>query len=534
MFSAGADSPSPSFFAPTQTTQPRANGVLGAAFSLLGDVLSSQQQQQRATRGSPRRGSKHSYIEEDMAYGDDENVEMEDDGSNRPRGFISKFAERLINNSQRSRKAPRSREQSPVRRAPRRSRTDGRTRSYRTEERQPHWAGGRTARVEDTTDEDDIEYEEDEYEDSDKSHERLPRRASTADQAALISALSNEAEHHRSEMRSCKKRLEQASRRPNVNTAVLQGLINELKEHETAYITALSNLENAKAGGGGSASQRRAPHHSRPSRQRHFATTEHAFTGSSLPSFEAFFGTRRSSHPLFDEFDHIDTFTSFGGPQFGEFERIFNDDFFFAMPRAAFASGSTPRSSFSAANSGPQFRQTPGPTFFSNSTPKPPPNILKPEEAKKLFKMYNERWNALTPADMNIPFPCRGMQPGALSTRDTIWAPLVSSPVSSWSEETVMQANAQAFFLGVVGLTPQYTEAPGTGRIVMGYDKARANPEQIRELVDILKKEKTRWHSDRLGRRNGGITMGPNEELQRDERTRAIFHAVCELMEVAQ
>ena len=97
-----------------------------------------------------------------------------------------------------------------------------------------------------------------------------------------------------------------------------------------------------------------------------------------------------------------------------------------------------------------------------------------------------------------------------------------------------MQANAQAFFLGVVGLTPQYTEAPGTGKIVMGYDKTRASQEQSEALVNMLKKEKTRWHSDRLGRRNGGITAGPNETLQRDERARAVFHAVCELMEVAQ
>ena len=96
-----------------------------------------------------------------------------------------------------------------------------------------------------------------------------------------------------------------------------------------------------------------------------------------------------------------------------------------------------------------------------------------------------------------------------------------------------MQANAQAFFLGVVGLSPYYTEAGGAGRVQMGFSKARATPAQVRDLVDMLKKEKVRWHSDRLGRRNGGTMAGPNEALQRDEKARAVFHAVCELMEAA-
>ena len=97
-----------------------------------------------------------------------------------------------------------------------------------------------------------------------------------------------------------------------------------------------------------------------------------------------------------------------------------------------------------------------------------------------------------------------------------------------------MQANAQAFFLGAIGLVPQYLEAPGTGRVVIGYDKTRASAVQVKQLADILKKEKMRWHSDRLGRRNGGIVAGLNEALQGDEKARAVFHAVCGLMEDAQ
>lgn len=97
-----------------------------------------------------------------------------------------------------------------------------------------------------------------------------------------------------------------------------------------------------------------------------------------------------------------------------------------------------------------------------------------------------------------------------------------------------MQANAQAFYLGVVGLKPAYSEVPGTGRVECGFEKARATAPQIKELTDLLKKEKVRWHSDRLGRRNKGNSGGgQNEALQKDERARAVFHAVCELMERA-
>lgn len=526
-FSASSAGPFRSFTAPTQTTQPRANGMVGAAFGLLGDILSAQQQQQRATRGDTRRGFKQPYIEEDLAHGDGDDVVVENNRASRPKGFISKVAERLVNNSQRSRRPARNHERSPVRRAPRSSGMEGRSGSYHTEERHPPRTGDRMPHVEDTTDEDDTESSEDDYEDSDESHGRHSRRSTTADEAALIDDLEHEAEDLRTEMKDCRKRLEQASRRPNINAAVLQGLINELKGHEDDYATTMSNLESVRAARGGRQSQGRT---SRPSQPRQpFPTAEHIFTGTSIPAFEAFFGTGRSSRSVFADIDDLHAYTSFGASPFGGLGRNLNEHLFFGMPRTCFVGGST------TTGGGHHFRQTPSTATFPIPTPnpKPPRSLLKPEEAKQLFQIYNERWNALTPVDPGIPFPCRGMQAAALNTRDAIWAPLVSSPIATWSEETVMQANAQAFFLGVVGLTPQYTEAPGTGRIVMGYDKARASPEQLRELVEILKKEKTRWHSDRLGRRNGGVA-GPNEVLQRDERARAVFHAVCELMEVAQ
>lgn len=95
-----------------------------------------------------------------------------------------------------------------------------------------------------------------------------------------------------------------------------------------------------------------------------------------------------------------------------------------------------------------------------------------------------------------------------------------------------MKANAQSFFLGAVGMRPEYSELPG-GKIELGVDKASGSPAQAQQLIDILKRERIRWHSDRLGKRNGG-RAGLNEALQGDERARAVYHAVCELIQAVQ
>lgn len=459
-FSTSTDSSNRGFAASRRNNQPRASGILGNAFSLLGDVLaSSQAAQQRSTRDSARRDSKQARVDDDLAFGDED--EVFEAANSKPRSIASKLAGRIINNSQRSPKTHLRRETSPDQDASRRPKQNGRSRSYRTEERRQPWPASRGAMVEDTSDEDDSESESEDSEDSYSAQRRDSRRVF-----------------------------------PQTDTRR------------------------------GSVPHQRTAHRSQP--RRAYTATEHIFTPSPGPHF--FFGTsstRRPSHPFFDDDDDFGFHTSFGGLPFGGFERIFNEDSFFAMPRSTFAGASS-----TVPNSGPQSRPTRSPPIFTPPpTSKPPANLLRPEEAKRLFQSYNTRWNALAPTDPNIPYPCRGMKSTALTTRDTLWAPLVSSPISTWSDETVMQANAQAFFLGVAGLVPKYTEAPGTGRIVMGYDKAKANPEQLRALVDVLKKEKTRWHSDKLGRRNGGVATGPNENLQRDERARAVFHAVCELMD---
>nr|POF27648.1 hypothetical protein CFP56_71457 [Quercus suber] len=167
-------------------------------------------------------------------------------------------------------------------------------------------------------------------------------------------------------------------------------------------------------------------------------------------------------------------------------------------------------------------------------TTRPPATSLQPEEAKVLFRQYNDQWHSRTPSDSHIPFPTRGLHASALPDHRTLWSPHTFNEPCTWSKDTTMQANAQAFFLHAVGLTPRYTVEPESGRIHCGLDTTRVRSSmQIRELLELLKKEKVRWHPDRIGRRNDGAP-GVNEELQRDERVRAVFYAVCELMEVAQ
>nr|POE78056.1 hypothetical protein CFP56_09697 [Quercus suber] len=159
--------------------------------------------------------------------------------------------------------------------------------------------------------------------------------------------------------------------------------------------------------------------------------------------------------------------------------------------------------------------------------------ILGSKEVKPLFKRYNDEWQNLSSSDSKIPFPARGLQASALSDHRSLCSPDTTDKPSTWPRDTIVRANTQAFFLHAIGLMPQYTIEPNSDRILCGHDMARASDTQIKDLLAMLKKEKVRWHSDRIGRRNDG-EPGLNEALQQDERVRAVFHAVCELMESVQ
>ena len=496
--------------------QPRSQGtgLIGTAFNLFGSMLAARQAQtaQRNARGSVRQASS-----DDLAYGSEYS-------GGQPSTLFSNFPGESSASTQRARRSS-GRTNSPRQRRPQGGESR-RSRSYRGDDEGRSRTKSRAAYVEDFSDEVSEEDSDDDWEPRSKH----PRRAFTQDDESVVEALENAATQHRREANNCRARIQQLSGQPMTSAATLQALLNELKRHESAYENARENLKFMQD------NRRRNTQQDNRSSHRHPSTTH---TGNSFTQddFESFFQGPRQQHPLFDGFD------PFPGTPFSAFNSFFNDfgtgsafnsgmpNFFFSMPGASFNAG-TQSHARTGPHAGAQFPQQAGFSTFTPQ-PKPPANLLKPEEAKRLFKTYNERWTSLAPTDPNIPYPARQLHPNRLLTRDSIWAPMVSSSIEEWSEEAVMQANAQAFFLGVVGLSPQYTETPGTGKIVAGFNGAQAKPAQVKELVDILKKEKARWHSDRLGRRSGG-QGGVNEALQRDEKARAVFHAVCELMETAQ
>ncbi|TKA83140.1 hypothetical protein B0A55_00875 [Friedmanniomyces simplex] len=379
----------------------------------------------------------------------------------------------------------------------------------------------------------------------DKRHQSTRPSRTESDNEDMLSVLRRTVEHCQTQVKRSRKDLERASRQQTVDIGFLQALLDQVRARERALATAEQDLRADEDRLGRASNQGQQHHHRRLPRRHRAPPTP---PDDDDEAFAALRFGRLPGHagpvdPLFADFDDLHgadpfayAFGSFSSP-FGSFagSSQFGDDInqLFGMPSGPqFAGPRSKRPRFSSANSGPRPQAHPGFAAFTPAPPTgPPPTSMLPEEAKRLFRTYNDRWNALLPTDPNIPYPARGLQACALLDPNTIWAPMVISPPATWSEEAIMQANAQAFYLCVVDLIPQYTEAGG--KVSMGYNRTGATPAQVKQLVDLLKKEKTRWHSDRLGRRNNGMP-GPNEALQGDPRARAVFHGVCELMEIAQ
>lgn len=554
-----------SFTTPVRPT-PRSSGggLLGSAFGMIEDVLSVQQQRHNAAASNMRQTSSNNRrvaIDEPSDTDDDDDLiyGQHDTDRSRGRSVFSRIKDRLLDGKQRPRAShghsySRSREQSLSRDASpvRRPRVDRRHSSYHGEPQHSERASRHRRQAPDLIEVD--------YDDSADDTEQF--RSSGQTGSNIVEALEEAVDIERRAVRASKKRLENATRQPNTSSHHLQRLLDELRRHEISLMNAQGSLDEA-------VSRRRSTRSVRPSYNRRNTqppppvqprqptnTLEDEFF-SPFSGFGGPFAAQSDSRhpdPIFQAFQDFGTFGgAFGRAGFGLHDHLFEQmrqnatnepqfRFYTTMggtERPSSNTQRTKRTRYTTPNSGPQFQQ--GRQGFNNFAAPPPPvpkqppaNLLTSTEAKPLFRAYNERWNTMSNTDINIPYPARSFQADALMARDSIWAPLCKADVTTWSEETVMQANAQAFFLGVVGLTPVYKEAPGTGTIEMGLDKSKASPAQIQELTALLKKEKTRWHSDRLGRRNGGGGGGPNEALQKDERARAVFHAVCGLMESAQ
>ncbi|PPJ52768.1 hypothetical protein CBER1_10961 [Cercospora berteroae] len=574
-------------------TRPAPFGLLGNAFGLPEDAFTMRPQ--HAVIGDSGMGQgAHRRVQVDPpaeSYDPDLAYEEHNFAANRkarPKSIFSRLKDRLVDANQiRRQRSLSSRERSSE---DENARIPSRKASTRFAQTGPPPAAWTTQREQarDTPREPAPEFIEVDYQDDTASetesepeyiHSRSrPRskRYSTAGKN-MVEAQENAVELERRNVRACKQKLAQASRQGNINSTYLQRIVDELKQHESTLATATSNLNEAKA----RQVRNERPHLPRrpssrtraemppppppqmpprqPSQERsrsrpRYSQSSYNMRDRFVPTDEFAGLPDHPSHPdpIFQAFQdlhgvhagmHFDPFNHFFAG-----ERFPMDDAhmrFFAMPSDTFPAATDARRKRATFNPGApraSFQQ-PRPSYRTSFAPppprqtpaalKPPATVLTSEEAKRLFSIYDERWKALPPSSPSVPYPARGLHAGGLAARDSLWAPNISTHVASWSEETVMQANAQAFYLGVVGLTPRYTQNPASGRVEVGFDKSQATPSQLQQLVDILKKEKIRWHSDRLGRRNGG-RAGPNEALQKDERARAVFHAVCELMESAQ
>ncbi|KXS95514.1 hypothetical protein AC578_4627 [Pseudocercospora eumusae] len=558
--------PFTTFAAPSRPRQPNSHfggALFGTAFGLLDDFARAAMHPQHTVIGdsmgqgaTTRRVHIHTDSDDEddhLAYGNGLESPTAQRKKNNRRSLLGRLKDRIVDSShpRRQDSSSTSRSQSPASRPriPQRpgnpERSSG---SYRTETREPDYVQQNTA----------PEYIEVDYHDEPEQEpvgepRRSRSRRQSVTEAEMIEALENAVEMERRNVRDCKMALTQASRQSHVSSTYLQRIVDELKQHESTLADAIGALNDAKAtqhrNSRPPARARSQPRIRAQPRQSRPTAPPRSFEEEFLDPFGGFspFFNRHIQRPdmMFRAFDDMhDAHFARTANHFDAFERLFEqtrpapDDAhfrFFSMPGVGV--GPQPERKRQRNNTQPN---VPPPAYSSTNfqpappppPPQPPATILRPDEAKRLFKTYNDRWNTLPSTSSDIPYPARGLHAGGLVARDSLWAPNVSEHVSNWSEETVMQANTQAFFLGVVGLVPMYTQNPGTARIECGFDRASARKEQIEDLVGLLKREKIRWHSDRLGRRSDG-RGGVNVGLQRDERARAVFHAVCELMERA-
>jgi len=356
-------------------------------------------------------------------------------------------------------------------------------------------------------------------------------------------------ESERKQYLVAKSLFQQASQRSTIDAEYIQDLLNQVKVHGTLLASAQRRLQVAKEQQRHEAtmprtqSQPQAQRRSSPRRkQSHYETDDdddddddEYFEQWSNQGSRPFASSSRSNIPFQEPLRHTGAFDPLGG--FRVFDRLFadvdsvhgnsNTFHFFAGPggpsfnRTSNINGRTPRGTNQSRQSSdaniPRSRRDPQPA------PQMPSNPLRAKEASRLFEKYDSSWNALSVTSPTIPYPTRTLLAPALGDPSTIPHPLFYT----WSAEQIMQANTSIFFLLALGFAPVISDAG-----LVTFDPRSTTETQVKTLTSVLKKEKLRWHSDRLGRRNEHVPGGGlNEALQRDERARAVFHGVCGLME---
>ena len=383
----------------------------------------------------------------------------------------------------------------------------------------------------------------------DKTPESSPERRSNAPPAPSntereVKTLQRAVETERKQYLDVKHRFQQASQQSVIDPEHIQDLLNQVKVHGALLASAQRKLQMAKEQLQREATARpqrqRAQRKPSPSREAYYESDEdydHFEPWPPSHGFGVFTTSARSNMPFQEPLRHTGAFDPLFG--FRVFDRLFTeaDSVHSSANGFHYSTGTAvppERPSFrrtSSSNTGTSQRANRPRSYHYAAPPQhvPPPqlprNPLGATEAARLFASYNSSWNSLSATFPTIPYPTRTLRAPALSDASTI--PHQSS--HTWSTEQIMQANTALFFLIALGLNAIISD---TG--IVTFDRTATPEADVRGLLSVLKKEKMRWHSDRLGRRNEEIVGGGlNEALQRDERARAVFHGVCALMEFA-
>ncbi|KAM0718189.1 hypothetical protein Q7P37_006521 [Cladosporium fusiforme] len=515
-------------------------GLFGGAINLLNDVAGSQTRRERPARrveyvtDSDESLSDVTDSDEDLAYG---SYPPKPGTEQQPKSVVGKLKDRILHHGRHRQAERRERSPSPPRRP-----SESEVRRHRAEP------------IPEVTRPREQQRPNSIYDDTpDTSPERftdvpLPSRDSYVPHSERdIAGQQRAVEAERREYLNAKHRFQQASQHSVIDPEHLQHLLNHVKLHGTLLASAQRKLQVAKE----QQRQDEAARASRPRPQRRPSPprqpvyqSEDEDDGFDSWSPRPFSGTSNRGGLFNEPAGHTGAFDPFAG--FRVFDRMFSD-----MDSSFHTHGRADTFHFFAGQTGPQSKRTRFShsgrsrrfnndnnntntnTRFTNTTntaaqpiPQMPSNPLLVSEATHLFKTYNNTWHTLTPTSSTIPYPTRTLRAHALADPSTIPHPL--SITQTWSAEQTMQANTALFFLLAHNIPPVISNSA-----TVSYDRDDADEEAVRVLVASLKKEKARWHSDRLGRRCGVEGGGVNEVLQRDERARAVFHGVCALVEFA-
>ncbi|KAL9096530.1 MAG: hypothetical protein Q9165_001527 [Trypethelium subeluteriae] len=138
------------------------------------------------------------------------------------------------------------------------------------------------------------------------------------------------------------------------------------------------------------------------------------------------------------------------------------------------------------------------------------------EQAKARLDRYNSRWERLSSTQIPVPFPIPSLY-------DRSKLPMLRG--TGWTDDTAARANIKLFFLQAFGLSLKFRSLNAViGTYLTGLDEHR-----LTKLIEQLKKERLRWHPDRLGQRHNGHE-GINQALVDDGQAKSMLISVNELL----